>query len=489
MPSRRSRFACLLLLGVLPGCMVGPDPTPPSVVTADAWHEDLVEGLTRGKVDPGAWWRGFDDPMLVDLVATAERNNFDLRTAASRIREARSLYGIAAADLYPEINATGEAEFIDGNQANSSGLPVSDDNFYSLGLDFGWEIDLWGRVRRGMQAAEFDLQAQIEDARDILVTIRAEVARSYIEARSLQGQIVALRRIVAAQAETVNLARDQFRQGVVTEFSLLQAQAQLQAAEAKVPSLEYELAVAINRLSVLIAEPVASLRDRLDSTVDDLGVPDPPREIAVGIPADVIRRRPDIRAAERLVGAAAANIGVAEAALYPSLRLTGQGGYTSTQFDRLVMPSNLGGLLAIEVSWPIFTAGRLRSVIDVRNEQAYQALVSYEATVFGAIADVETSLVAYGSSLREQTRLRQVVDTYDRAATLATARLEQGVDDLEALLDIERELLGAVQELAVIDGQVAANAVGIYKALGGSWNIEENTIDARATTVIVEDAG
>ncbi|MHC4246151.1 MAG: efflux transporter outer membrane subunit [Planctomycetota bacterium] len=489
MPSRRSRFAWVLLLGVLPGCMVGPDPTPPSIVAADAWHEDLVEGLTRGEVDPGAWWRGFDDPMLVDLVATAERNNFDLRTAASRIREARSLYGIAAADLYPELNAQGEAEFLDGNQANSSGLPVSDQNFYSLGLDFGWEIDLWGKVRRGMQAAEFDLQAQIEDARDILVTIRAEVARSYIEARSLQGQITALRRIVAAQAETVTLARTQYRQGVVTEFSLLQAQAQLQAAEAKVPSLEYELAAAINRLSVLIAEPAGPLRERFAASVEDLGVPDPPKEIAVGIPADVIRRRPDIRAAERLVGAAAANIGVAEAALYPSLRLTGQGGYSSTQFDRLVTPSNLGGLLAIEVSWPIFTAGRLRSVIDVRNEQAYQALMSYEATVFGAIADVETALVAYGSSLREQARLRQVVDTYDRAAVLATARLEQGVDDLESLLDIERELLGAVQELAVIDGQVAANAVGIYKALGGSWNIEENTIDARATTVIVEDAG
>ena len=479
----------MLALSALSGCMVGPDPTPPSVVTADAWHEDLVEGLNRGDVDPGAWWRGFDDPMLVDLVATAERNNFDLRTAASRIREARSLYGIAAADLYPELGATGEAEFLDGNQANSSGLPVSDENFYSLGLDFGWEIDLWGKVRRGMQAAEFDLQAQIEDARDILVTIRAEVARSYIEARSLQGQITALRRIVAAQAETVALARTQFRQGVVTEFSLLQAQAQLQAGEAKVPSLEYELAAAINRLSVLIAEPVGPLRERLASSVDDLGVPDPPKEIAVGIPADVIRRRPDIRAAERLVGAAAANIGVAEAALYPSLRLSGQGGYSSTQFDRLVTPSNLGGLFAIEVSWPIFTAGRLRSVVDVRNEQAYQALMSYEATVFGAIADVETALVAYGSSLREQARLRQVVDTYDRAAVLATARLEQGVDDLESLLDIERELLGAVQELAVIDGQVAANAVGIYKALGGSWNIEENTIEARATTVIVEDAG
>lgn len=479
----------MLLLAALPGCMVGPDPTPPSVVVGDAWHEELVEGLARGEVDPGAWWRGFDDPMLVDLVATAERNNFDLRTAASRIREARSLYGIAAADLYPEVGVTGEAEFLDGNQANSSGLPVSDQNFYSLGLDFGWEIDLWGKVRRGMQAAEFDLQAQIEDARDILVTIRAEVARSYIEARSLQGQITALRRIVAAQAETVALARTQFQQGVVTEFSLLQAQAQLQAAEAKVPSLEYELAAAINRLSVLVAEPVGPLRDRFASSVEDLGVPDPPREIAVGIPADVIRRRPDIRAAERLVGAAAAKIGVAEAALYPSLRLSGQGGYSSTQFDRLVTPSNLGGLLAIEVSWPIFTAGRLRSVIDVRNEQAYQALMSYEATVFGAIADVETALVAYGSSLREQSRLRQVVDTYDRAATLATSRLEQGVDDLESLLDLERELLGAVQELAVIDGQVAANAVGIYKALGGSWNIEENTIDARATTVIVEDAG
>ncbi len=480
-------LASTILLGLLPGCMVGPDPTPPAVVVADAWHEDLVEGLSRAEVDPGAWWRAFDDPILVDLVATAERNNFDLRTAASRIREARSLYGIAAADLYPEINANGEAEFLDGNQANSSGLPVSDQNFYSLDLDFGWEIDLWGKVRRGMQAAEFDLQAQIEDARDILVTIRAEVARSYIEARSLQGQVEALRRIVAAQAETVTLAKAQFRQGVVTEFSLLQAQAQLQAFEAKVPSLEYELAAAVNRLSVLIAEPGGPLRDRLASTAGELGVPDPPKEIAVGIPADVIRRRPDIRAAERQVGAAAANIGVAEAALYPSLRLSGQGGYSSTQFDRLVNPSNLGGLLAIEVSWPIFTAGRLRSVVDVRNEQAYQALMSYEATVVGAIADVETALVAYGSSLREQTRLRQVVDTYDRAATLATSRLEQGVDDLESLLDLERELLAAVQDLAVVDGQVAANAVGIYKALGGSWKIEENTIDATATAVTMED--
>ncbi len=480
-------LASTILLGLLPGCMVGPDPTPPAVVVADAWHEDLVEGLSRAEVDPGAWWRAFDDPILVDLVATAERNNFDLRTAASRIREARSLYGIAAADLYPEINANGEAEFLDGNQANSSGLPVSDQNFYSLDLDFGWEIDLWGKVRRGMQAAEFDLQAQIEDARDILVTIRAEVARSYIEARSLQGQVEALRRIVAAQAETVTLAKAQFRQGVVTEFSLLQAQAQLQAFEAKVPSLEYELAAAVNRLSVLIAEPGGPLQDRLASTAGELGVPDPPKEIAVGIPADVIRRRPDIRAAERQVGAAAANIGVAEAALYPSLRLSGQGGYSSTQFDRLVNPSNLGGLLAIEVSWPIFTAGRLRSVVDVRNEQAYQALMSYEATVVGAIADVETALVAYGSSLREQTRLRQVVDTYDRAATLATSRLEQGVDDLESLLDLERELLAAVQDLAVVDGQVAANAVGIYKALGGSWKIEENTIDATATAVMMED--
>ena len=480
-------IACLVLGST--GCMVGPDPTPPTSVNPDSWHEELVEGVSRERVDPGAWWKRFDDPMLVELIAVAERKNLDLRTAASRIREARSRYGIAAADLYPQITAGGEAEFTAGNQLSNPAFGAERTNLYSADLDFGWEIDVWGKVRRSMQAAEFDVLAEIENSRDLLITVRAEVARSYMEGRSLQGQIKALRSIIEAQSETLSLAKKQYRQGVVTDFSVLQAEAQLQTAEAKLPSLQYELAAAVNRLSVLLAEPAGPLLARFAATAEEFGVPLPPDTIAVGIPADVIRRRPDIRAAERTLGAAAANIGVAEASLYPSLRLTGQGGYSSTEFDQLVSPGNLGGLLGIQINWPIFTAGRLRSVVDVRNEQAYQALLSYESTVLNAIADVETALVAYGSSIREQTRLSKAEASYDRAATLATDRLARGVSDLESLLNLERELLAVQQELAVVNGQVASNAVGLYKALGGSWNIEENTLDVTAAAGTAEDAG
>jgi NodT family efflux transporter outer membrane factor (OMF) lipoprotein len=469
--------------------MVGPDPTTPTSVSPDAWHEELVEGVSRERVDPGAWWKRFDDPMLVELIAIAEQKNLDLRTAASRIREARSLYGIAAADLYPQISAAGEADFVRGSRLSSDSSGTERDNFYSAGLDFGWEIDLWGKVRRSMQSAEFNVLAEIEYSRDILITVRAEVARSYVEGRSLQGQMKALQSIIEAQAETLSLARKQYRQGVVTDFSVLQAEAQLQAAQAKLPSLQYELATTINRLSVLIAEPAGPLSARFAASAEEFGVPQPPISIAVGIPADVIRRRPDIRAAERKLGAAAANIGVAEAALFPSLKLTGQGGYSSTEFNELITPGNLGGLLGVQINWPLFTAGRLRSVVDVRNEQALQALLSYESTVLNAIADVETALVAYGSSLQEQSRLGESASTFDRATALATERLSQGVSDLESLLNLERELLAVQQQLAVVNGQVASNAVGLYKALGGSWNIEENTLDVTAAAGTAGDAG
>jgi NodT family efflux transporter outer membrane factor (OMF) lipoprotein len=488
---RRRVLPCVLTCVALGsvGCMVGPDPTPPTTVSPDSWHEELVEGVSRERVDPGAWWKRFNDPMLVELIAVAERKNLDLRTAASRIREARSLYGIAAADLYPQLSLGGDAEFTGGSQLSSQSFGAEKTNFYSADLDLGWEIDLWGKVRRSMQAAEFDVLAEIEDSRDMLITVRAEVARSYVEGRSLQGQIKSLKGIIKAQSETLSLAKKQYRQGVVTDFSVLQAEAQLQVAEAKLPALQYELAAAINRLSVLLAEPPGPLQIRFAATAEEFGVPLPPTTIAVGIPADVIRRRPDIRAAERKLGAAAANIGVAEAALYPSLRLTGQGGYSSAQFNRLISPENLGGLFGVQINWPIFSAGRLRSMIDVRNELAYQALLSYEATVLNAIADVETALVAYGSSLREQSRLADAATTYDRAATLATDRLARGVSDLESLLNLERELLAVQQQLAIVNGQVASNAVGLYKALGGSWNIEENTLDVTAAAGTAEDAG
>ena len=241
------------------------------------------------------------------------------------------------------------------------------------------------------------------------------------------------------------------------------------------PAYETEIADAVNRISVLLGAAPGPLRTRIQDTFDPTNpVPKPSETIAVGIPADTIRRRPDVRAAERSLMSAVAEIGVAEAALYPTLKINGTGGFSSTTFRDWLDVNNLGSLIEIEVSWPFFTAGRLRSVVEVRDEMAEQALLQYEQTVLGAIGEVENAIIAYASTIDERNRLQRAVDAYGDAERLALARYEAGRDDLQNLLTVERLALEAVQKLAQAEGQVASNVVGLYKALGGAWEIRED---------------
>ena len=464
-------LAGLMAAGLSTGCMVGPDPTPPSLIVPDAWHTELVDGLERGTDGSSAWWQSFEDPVLSELIAIAEARNLDLRIAESRIREARSLYGIAAADLFPTATADGQGMWTDNARTSNSELPAPR-RFYSASMDLAWEPDLWGRVRRGMQAAEYTVLEAIENRRDVLVSIRAEVARSYLEARSHQGQATSLAGDLATRIETIQLVEARYREGTATELDLAQARAQAESTAAQLPILESDFTEAVNRISVLLGESAGPLQDRMKATFQPRQpVPQARDTIAVGIPADAIRHRPDIRAAERAVMAAAARIGVAEAALYPSLRFTGNGGFSSQGLDDWFTRGNLQGIFGIDVSWPIFTAGRLRDQIDVRTEQSEQALLTYEKTVLEAVAEVETSLAAYAYSMDSRRRLRETVASYERAVDLAMQRFKAGVDDLQSLLTAERGVLEARQQLALIEGQVASNVVGIYKALGGAWEI------------------
>lgn len=458
---------------VLPsGCMVGPDPTPPTMILPDSWHAELVEGMEREAGAPTAWWDGFGDPFLAELIAIAESRNLDLRIAESRIRESRALYGIAAADLFPTATTTGDAYFNDGSRT-SAGTVSSPSEYYTATLDLAWEVDVWGRVRRGVQAAEFTVAEAVENRRDALVTIRAEVARSYLEARSYQGQAASLARDLASRLETLRLVEARYRVGAATDLDVAQAAAQAEATGSQLPVLEASAADAINRLSVLLGEAAGPLRDRMVVSFDEARpVPQPLEAIAVGIPADTIRRRPDVRSSERALMAAVARIGVAEASLFPALRITGSGGFSSADFQTWFTRDQLGGLLGIELSWPIFTAGRLESAIDVRNEQAQQALLAYERTVLEAIAEVESSLVALAMTVDSRRRLEETVRSYETATRLARQRYEAGVDDLQVLLTNERGVFEARQQLALIEGQVASNAVGLYKALGGAWEID-----------------
>ena len=467
----RPLIAGLLATGISTGCMVGPDPTPPSLVLPDAWHAELVDGLERGTDGPTAWWQSFDDPVLSELLAIAESRNLDLRIAESRIREARSIYGIAAADLFPTATVDGEGTWTDNARTSNSPFPAPR-RFYSASMDLGWEPDLWGRVRRGMQAAQYSVQEAIENRRDVLVSIRAEVARSYLEARSYQGQSQSLAGDLATRIETVRLVEARLREGTSNELDLAQAQAQAEATASQLPILESNFAEAVNRISVLIGESAGPLQDRMMATFrPDQPVPQAQDTIAVGIPADAIRHRPDIRAAERALMSAAAQIGVAEAALYPSLRFTGSGGFSSENLDDWFTRGNLQGIFGIDFSWPIFTAGRLRDQIDVRTEQAEQALLAYERAVLEAVAEVETTMAAYANSMESRVQLRRTVAAYEKAVDLAMQRFKAGVDDLQTLLTAERGVLEARQQLALIEGRVASNVVGIYKALGGAWEI------------------
>ena len=239
--SFRPLIGAVLAAGLSSGCMVGPDPTPPSLVLPDAWHAELVDGLERGDDGPEAWWQSFDDPFLSELIAIAEVRNLDLRITASRIREARSLYGVAAADLFPTATVEGKGLWTDSEEgsAKTAGVPAPE-RFYSANMDLSWEPDIWGRVRRGMQSAEYTVMEAVEDRRDVLVAIRAEVARSYLQARSYQGQAKALAADLATRIETLQLVEARFEQGAATVTRYLEAERDLTHARVREISARYE---------------------------------------------------------------------------------------------------------------------------------------------------------------------------------------------------------------------------------------------------------
>lgn len=477
------RFCLLILTGAftLGSCTVGPDYQRPQIQVPDAWHMAVVEGVTTETAAPGDWWAAFDDPTMVELIALADQRNFDLRIATSSIRQARSEYGIAAANLYPQLSLEPEAGFSDGNAEPGVGLNNANNNgsdsAYQLTMDLAWEIDLWGRVRRSMESQEADLEAEIEAWRDILITIRAEVAASYIEVRSYQAQIDALEDTIVSYQQTFELVAQTYARGEANEIELAAADANLARLTAQRPPLRDAINKAINRLSSLIGEYPGGLARQLAVTKP---VPRPPANIGVGIPADVIRRRPDVREAERRLAAASALIGVAEASLYPALQINGAGGFSSQQIAGLFDSGQLGGMVGIDFSWPIFTAGRLEAVVDLRNEQARQALLALQSTMIDAVADVENALSDHLESQLEQAAVNRTEVAYARVMDFTTDRFRRGVDDFGTLLEAERDLLAARQALAVADGQVAANAVLLYKALGGGWDVmTEHTAGAQ----------
>jgi len=503
----------LALLGVLglAACTVGPDFQKPSLFSPASWFSarkpaaQAVEASmpTAEPVDP-EWWRSFNDPVLTDLVRRAAQGNLDVQAATARLAQSRAQRGIAAADLFPQVNGNssytrervskqGAISLIGGGagsggasaggspgtQSNglggmqgafpsSSGIPPFD--LFQGGFDASWELDLWGRVRRSVENADATLQASREDRRSTLLSALAEVARDYMQLRGAQETLRITRSNLKSAEESAFLTNERARGGLGTDLDVANARAQVESTAAAIPQLEQQEAQGINAIGLLLGQPPTTLQAELGGA-NPPGVPRIPPRVPVGIPSELARRRPDIRQAEAQLHAATAEIGVAKADFYPKLTLSGSAALQATQLKNLGLPAqtySIGPSLTI----PIFEGGRLRRTVDLRTAQQQEAAVNFQKTVLQAFTDVDNALVAYGAEQRRQARLSQQVAQSRTALDLAQKRYRQGVSDFLEVLTAQRTVLQAEQSLADSTATVSSNLVALYKALGGGW---ENT--------------
>lgn len=458
----------LSLLLFLAGCAaVGPDYTPPAENAPTGWNTRLQDGLRPASENPkrlAQWWQTLEDSVLSDLVIRAVGGNLDLKQARARVREARARRGIDQAALFPTIDATGDV--YRRRASETSGGNGNETDFYVAGFDAGWEIDVFGGVRRSIEAAEADLGASEADLSDVLVSLTAEVGLNYLEVRTYQTRLDVAEANIAAQQATYDLIRRQYQAGLNDELAVQQARYNLENSRSQVPALRTGLAAAQNRLAVLTGEAPGSLHTMLEKR---LPIPVPPATVAVGVPAETLRRRPDVRRAERELAAQSARIGEAVADLYPKFRLIGSIGLESVETGDFFLSSSRYWSIGPGVSWKVFDAGAIRNNIAVQTAAAERVRYAYEAAVLGALEEVENALTAYAEEQLRRERLLDAVDAARKAADLAQNQYAAGLVDFSGVLDAQRSLLSFQDELAQSDGSVTSNLISLYKALGGGW--------------------
>lgn len=461
------------VLVALSACtVVGHDYETPKPEAPAQWRDMNESPWQQGAADLSAWWQKLGDPVLDSLVDRAVHGSLDLREALARVREARALRGAAAADRYPTIDARASYERSGQSEATALGKTfpsLGEFDTYSAGIDASWEVDLWGRVRRVVEAADADLQANIEDARAAAVIVVAETASQYIELRAFQQRLALARTNVALQEQTLALTRTRYEAGLVGEGDVAQAARNLETTRSFVPSFEYGERAAENRLAVLLGLTPGELATELAEVQP---IPVPPTSVAVGVPADLVRRRADIRRAERELAAETARIGVREGDLYPRLSLLGRiGGEAEDASD---MFSDEGFVFGYgpALHWNLFDGGRLRNRVDAQEARAEQALVRWQRTVLFALEETENAMNGF---VREQARRRSLADgaTQARLAVdLARSQYTEGLSDFQPVLDSQRALAVIEDELAQSDAAVTTRLVALYKSLGGGWESE-----------------
>ncbi|MCL4206762.1 MAG: efflux transporter outer membrane subunit [Pirellulaceae bacterium] len=452
------------------GLKVGPDYCGAPVSVADQWADEGNQAIKSEPADDACWWAVFNDPVLDGLIQATYHENLSLQIAGWRIIEARAQRGIAAGNLFPQqqgANAGYSRNKFSDNMYPFGAFPGNREfDNWMVGFDMAWELDLWGRIRRGVEAADANLEAQAEGYDDALVMLQAEVAAAYLQMRTIEEQWRYARKNAELQRTSLGLIQKRFEQGIVGELDVRQAGAELAITESLIPRLEQAHRQVQNGLCVLVGRPPGSLQAELS---EPRPIPSPPAEVAVGIPADLLRRRPDVRRAERQAAAQSARIGMAEADFYPQLAITGTISFEAEQFGDLFNWQSLGGRVGPGLRWDLLNYGRIRNRVRVEDARFRQAVLAYQNTVLVANKEAEDAIVAY---LREQQRVRlleQATREVIRALEIGLRLYEQGVVDYQRVLDSQRAAVQQQDALAQSRGQVAINLVAVYKALGGGW--------------------
>lgn len=470
----RVRFlqACLLLTGLLlsQGCAVGPDFHPPKMPVPDQWLGTLQSTAAGGveerleSEDLAQWWKNFRDPVLDSLIERSIASNLDLALARSRIRQARASRGVVASGLWPQSG--GAASYLRRHSEGGGGLPPAR-NLFQEGLDAAWEIDIFGGIRRSVEAADADIEAAYEDRRDVLVSLAAEMGTSYITLRGLQQEIAIARSNLKAQKHTAEITRKRYEAGFVGKLDVVNADAQVATTESAIPPLESSAAEVIYSMSLLLGQEPGLLAEELST---EASIPSSPPTVPVGIPSDLLRRRPDIRRAEAQIHAATARIGVATADLFPKLSLTGSIGFASSDLAMALNWTNSRAWsFGPSVTWPIFQGGRILANIEAQNALEEQALLNYQKTVLTALKEVETALVAYAKEHEQHKALEEAVGNNRQAVDLAMQLYVAGRTDFLNVLSAQRSLFLSEEALTRSTRALSTNLVALYKALGGGW--------------------
>jgi NodT family efflux transporter outer membrane factor (OMF) lipoprotein len=451
------------------GCFtVGPDyePVTPELPTEWAESQAPAEETVVAPDSTEPWWQNFNDPKLTQLVERSRIENLDVQTAASRIGQARASLGISRADRWPSIDASAISTRSQSSNAVGTGQRV---DFYRVGLDAWWERDLFGGTRRSIEAGVADLEGRMAEAEAIRVSVEAETALRYVEVRGLQRRLQIAENNLAAQQETFELTQLRAQAGLSTELDVQLARTNLESTRARLPNLENQLAKTRHALSLLLGVPPGALDEELEAPIP---IPTARPDVAVGVPAEVLRQRPDIRSAERAVATQSALVGVATAQLYPNFRLSGSIGLEALSLDGLLADDVIAWSAGPSISIPIFNRGKLKRNVDIQVELLEQSEINYKRTVLGALSEVEDALVALRSEQEQQDAYEQAASAASNAVELSLDLYRTGLRDFQSVLEAQRSLYSFEDLLAQSQVGEVASLIRLYKALGGGWSSE-----------------